>query len=462
MDLSDQTQSNVGQTSASPQSASMNPQKPQQGITRIQAAKAAFRQAIRQGWRHPIRTRALVSGTLATAVGLAIGAGFVAAKSSTATWNRVYSNGSFVGYVPNRASVVKTMRTLATAYGVKVQFEPVHTAVSDNYPWRSVASLPTPAAVIELNGKPLVYTANEQEAESLLNTVKRVLSPRNLPASADVKFAGNVTVQPAVIGVSQISNSDAAVNLLLHPNRKSLAGRSEDSLLPSKLPGKTSGPASAHSADPLLQVIASETVTKTVKTDYPIHYIKDDHLGTGTIKVLHKGSPGKTRERLSLKYVNGHLTQTKVITKSVITKPVAEVAEKGTNNGIAGPDWSWPVDSYTITSPFGWRILYGAPNFHPGIDIACSVGTPIHATNNGVVVSAGWNSGGYGNWVEMNNGNGIETIYGHMSHVVVHDGETVYKGQLLGYSGDTGFATGPHLHYEVRLDGRPVNPRPYM
>ena len=99
---------------------------------------------------------------------------------------------------------------------------------------------------------------------------------------------------------------------------------------------------------------------------------------------------------------------------------------------------------------------------HAGIDLAGPVGTPIHATADGIVVRAGWNSGGYGNLVEIDHGRGIITRYGHMSSMSVKSGARVSRGQVIGRMGSTGRSTGSHLHYEVRIDDRPVNPIPFM
>ena len=117
-----------------------------------------------------------------------------------------------------------------------------------------------------------------------------------------------------------------------------------------------------------------------------------------------------------------------------------------------------------FTSGFGVRsdpFEHGAA-MHPGIDLAGAYGTPIYATADGTVIRAGWNNGGYGNMVELDHGRGIVTRYGHMSAVLVHAGEQVARGQQIGRMGSTGRSTGNHLHYEVRIDGRPVNPIPFM
>lgn len=119
----------------------------------------------------------------------------------------------------------------------------------------------------------------------------------------------------------------------------------------------------------------------------------------------------------------------------------------------------WPTTG-EVTSPYGLR--WGGTDFHPGIDIANDMGTPIVATADGVVDYAGWNSGGYGNMVDIDHGNGIMTRYGHASQVVVTTGQRVKRGQLIAYMGSTGFSTGPHVHYEVHVNGNRVNPISYL
>jgi murein DD-endopeptidase MepM/ murein hydrolase activator NlpD len=118
----------------------------------------------------------------------------------------------------------------------------------------------------------------------------------------------------------------------------------------------------------------------------------------------------------------------------------------------------------SFTSGFGVRAdpFHAGAAMHPGIDLAGAYGTPIYATADGTVLRAGWNSGGYGNMVELDHGRGIVTRYGHMSAVLVHAGDHVTRGQQIGRMGSTGRSTGNHLHYEVRIDGKPVNPIPFM
>jgi len=113
-----------------------------------------------------------------------------------------------------------------------------------------------------------------------------------------------------------------------------------------------------------------------------------------------------------------------------------------------------------LTSNFGSRFhpILGYRRFHAGLDLAAAAGTPIVAAADGKVVSAGW-AGGYGRAVAIVHASGIETKYGHMSRIAAYAGEVVRRGDVIGYVGSTGLSTGPHLHFEVLKNGRPVNPQ---
>jgi murein DD-endopeptidase MepM/ murein hydrolase activator NlpD len=117
---------------------------------------------------------------------------------------------------------------------------------------------------------------------------------------------------------------------------------------------------------------------------------------------------------------------------------------------------SWPV-SAPITSPFGWR--WG--RMHEGIDLGAAYGTPIAAAGSGTVIYAGW-LGGYGNLTVIDHGGGLATAYGHQSRIAVSVGQQVAGGEIIGYVGSTGHSTGPHLHFEVRVNGQAVDPLGYL
>lgn len=122
-----------------------------------------------------------------------------------------------------------------------------------------------------------------------------------------------------------------------------------------------------------------------------------------------------------------------------------------------------PIDAMKLSSAYGMRVhpVTGRLARHNGIDIPAPHGTPIYATADGIVGRA-QRLGGYGLYVEVEHGNGIQTRFGHMSSYVVSSGQRVRKGDILGYVGSTGRSTGNHLHYEVRIAGTPVNPLPFV
>jgi murein DD-endopeptidase MepM/ murein hydrolase activator NlpD len=125
---------------------------------------------------------------------------------------------------------------------------------------------------------------------------------------------------------------------------------------------------------------------------------------------------------------------------------------EGSYDGAYGSGWfAWPSASHVLSGNDFW-------SGHLGIDIAAFVGDAVYASDNGVIVFAGWSTGGYGNMVMIDHGNGYQTVYGHMSSVAVSCGQSVYQGQYIGAAGSTGNSTGSHLHFEIRLYGQFINP----
>lgn len=139
------------------------------------------------------------------------------------------------------------------------------------------------------------------------------------------------------------------------------------------------------------------------------------------------------------------------------------------NTGINNPTtpsalgFQWPLDGASVTSEYGYRIhpVYGSRKLHAGIDMGAARGTPIAASNTGVVIFAGV-QGGYGRTVIVDHGGGITTLYAHMTEIGSVEGQTVERGDIVGFVGATGTATGNHLHFEVRVNGGAVNPRSYL
>jgi murein DD-endopeptidase MepM/ murein hydrolase activator NlpD len=134
----------------------------------------------------------------------------------------------------------------------------------------------------------------------------------------------------------------------------------------------------------------------------------------------------------------------------------------------AGLKLAWPMPGSPISQPFGPSTLVlepplgPYPHFHTGVDFADPAGTPVQAAGGGIVVAAATGRIGYGNYVVVAHGHGVETLYGHLDGLGVAVGDSVVAGQVIGFEGSTGFSTGPHLHFEVRVNGNPVDPMPYL
>ena len=175
-----------------------------------------------------------------------------------------------------------------------------------------------------------------------------------------------------------------------------------------------------------------------------------------------------TAERAYNELMASSASITAMLQQRAAERAAAAAAASGGGGG-GGATWvqgtgqlAAPVNA-PITSDFGWRIhpIYGTRRLHAGTDFGVDEGTPVHAADGGVVVEAGWISG-YGYTVIIDHGNGMSTLYAHNSDVAVSPGQTVSKGQVVSYSGNTGGSTGPHLHFEVRINGEPTDPMGYL
>lgn len=152
-----------------------------------------------------------------------------------------------------------------------------------------------------------------------------------------------------------------------------------------------------------------------------------------------------------------------------ISENIASMLRNLENSGGGAPagqggtgQFMWPCNG-PITSYYGWRThpIFGTTKYHSGMDIAVDSGTPIHAADSGTIVYSGW-LGGYGNCVMIDHGGGLVTLYAHNSALNVGEGQYVSKGAVVAYAGSTGYSTGPHCHFEVRLHGELTEPLNYL
>ncbi|MEG6565684.1 peptidoglycan DD-metalloendopeptidase family protein [Thermoanaerobacterium saccharolyticum] len=209
---------------------------------------------------------------------------------------------------------------------------------------------------------------------------------------------------------------------------------------------------------PVLTVVSEKKVVYMDDIPHETVYQKDSDMLINTSKVVADGEDGAKIVTAVLKYCNGQISKEEVINEDVVKEPVSEIVSVGTKPILATVALDYPIRGHiVITSRYGQR--WG--RLHAGIDIAASINDPIYAADRGTVVFAGWENG-YGNLVEIDHGNGYVTYYGHASKLLVKRGDKVYKGQKIALVGMTGNTTGPHVHFEVRKNGIPVNPMMYL
>ncbi len=215
----------------------------------------------------------------------------------------------------------------------------------------------------------------------------------------------------------------------------------------------------------VISVATTELITYEVAIPYKTEYTTDSSLYTNQSRTTRNGQNGTTLVEAKVTKVNGIEDSREILKETVTKQPVSRIIAKGTK----------PVPlttrsgGGTMVRPAKGRYSseYGAPRSggrrrHKGIDIANSYGTPIYAAEAGRVIHASWGNSSYGNLIKIDHGSGAETRYAHLSGFAVSNGQTVKKGQLIGYMGSTGNSSGSHLHFEILIGGRNVNPLPYI
>ena len=225
--------------------------------------------------------------------------------------------------------------------------------------------------------------------------------------------------------------------------------------------------------NPKIQIVEETYEVVDKETDFTIVEQYDERLNQGSVVVLQEGEKGIERVYQNIKIVNGEISYVDPAAKETIKTSVPKIISIGSRyvpdvGSIAS--WGWPTNQgYTISSYYGYRPqVFGEGNFHSGLDIAgTGYGSPVYASNNGVIIEEGYSRYGLGYYIKIDHNNGYYSRYGHMSGFAsgVVKGSTVERGQIIGYVGSSGWATGPHLHFEILTcikDNCHVNPLPYL
>lgn len=194
--------------------------------------------------------------------------------------------------------------------------------------------------------------------------------------------------------------------------------------------------------------------------DADVIYVDNDSWYTTQTKILQQPSAGFRRVVADVSYLNDREVTRDILKEEVVMEAVPKIVERGTK---IPPTYIKPISGGRQSSGFGRRKspTKGASSYHKGVDWSVPTGTAVFASCGGTVAKAGWGSG-YGYCVYINHEDGRQTRYGHLSKVLVKAGQTVKQGERIALSGNTGISTGPHLHFEILINGSQVNPLKYL
>jgi len=330
------------------------------------------------------------------------------------------------------------------------------------------------AAVIIVDGKFVTALKNEEEANKVLEMLKN----KYAKDSDRAYFKEDVKIEEKYIPPKYLTNIEEALKILQQPVKKAVTytvkendslwsiARDHDMYIDDILklnPGLTENLKPGQviylsSAVPNVTVVTEKRIVYKEEIPFETKLTKDDKLYTNQSKVLVEGKKGLKEVTAVVVSYNGVEVSKKIKSENILEKPINKIVAVGSRriSYVATGSFNYPARG-TITSRFGQR--WG--RFHTGVDIAAPQGSPIYAADGGTVIFSGWESG-YGYLVKIDHHNGYVTYYGHASKLLVKKGDKVAKGQKIALVGSTGRATGPHLHFEVRKNGVPIDPMPFL
>ena len=330
------------------------------------------------------------------------------------------------------------------------------------------------AYTISSDGQYILAVASEEDAYSLLADYLKKFDSGN--ENIEVSFGGEVTVSEGYIPQDAIKTYDEAKAELSKGKIAEYIVTAEDTIesiakihdtTPEEILSDNGISEIAEGMrlnistdNPILPVKTVEYVDGNVEIPFETTEVEDSSVYQGQTRIKEAGVPGTKYLNAYITRVNGVITIENIIETYVITEPVTQVVAIGTKEPppSAGTGKFIMPTSGRLTSTYGRR--WG--RMHAGIDLAASVGTPIYASDNGIVTEAEYQKNGYGNIIKVDHQNGFVTYYAHCSELYVKPGDVVAKGDLIATVGNTGRSTGPHLHFEIRKDGDHKNPLNYI
>lgn len=447
----------------------------------------------KEWWKSP----KVIGGSLAVLIVLGSG-GYYLANSSSAAY--LYINGEQVGVVVNEKSGEELIKTVleekGSSIGVaakthdEIKFKRARISEADIQPLsqeelQEKLSTYIEAGAITIGEQTLFLLPSEQEAQNVLKLYQEsFVKPSDTNQIDDVRFEENVNTQTVEASPKEVITADQALEKLKKGNIEKLEytvqpsdswwliARKNNMLTMEVLasnPGATldtnikpGQKIFLEKVSPYLTVVATGTRTDQETLPFDVVTKTDSNLASGQTKIAQAGSDGEKDVTYTYVQKNDKVVSKSIVEEKVTKKPVNQVISKGPqrtvviasasrgSGNVSG--LSWPLRTH-INSYYGYR----SGSMHTGIDIAGNIGDPFAAAAEGKVISAGW-GGGYGNMIVIDHGNGVTTRYAHASKLLVSVGQNVSKGQTIGLVGSTGNSTGPHLHFEVMVNGSTVNP----
>lgn len=369
------------------------------------------------------------------------------------------------------------------------QFQPDIHLPKLQYNIDSLVSFEASGTLILVGNNPIVIVQNHEIASQIIEDISKYYSSFAKGKLVDEpKVLNDVAFETIQVKPNEIVDMDSAKSLLLRgttnyetykvsrgdslwniANMSNMsvedlqkANNLEDAVL------KEGQELVLTSAEPIIEVEVVEEVSAFESLPFTTQWRNTSNLFYWQTRVETAGTAGKRETLYKITRVNGEEVDNVLINSSVISEPVARIAERGTATlpRTATGRFRWPLQSGVgqITSPFGNRNdpFTRRIAFHTGVDVAAGGGTPVYAAEGGTVRVAGY-QGRYGNLVVVQHSGGYATYYAHLSSVNTSVGATVSKGQLIGRVGSTGASTGNHLHFEIRTgygsgSGNPINP----
>jgi len=302
------------------------------------------------------------------------------------------------------------------------------------------------ATAVMINDQKAFCVANETAALEAVKNAKNYYADPTDPAVSSVYTTEKITLTGVTVECSSVLSLNQATNMLLF--------------------GQTEKPEDPKAADTLITVNVERYEVETIPLPYKTIRNENNTLARGTEEITSVGVDGLQEVTNKITEVNGVPHSNVFVSSVVIEEAVDEIIEVGTyityasrgQNGSGEYGWPLAEGTGTISSRFGWRSM----GWHSGVDIADPVGTVLYAAEAGTVIYADYISGGYGNLVTIDHGDGVETRYAHCDEFLVEEGDYVERGTAIGTIGMTGRTTGPHVHFEIRFDDNPVDPLLYL